>query len=113
VERVSKSYCDQIPKAPASTALGNGDADRVAYERTRALYHYSHDVRAFLRVADNLYLGSTRAVLRDYHAEQVPRAPYCMTYRHPTPALADRIRREAGDTAAEGESPAPCAAAAP
>lgn len=108
IEHVSKNYCYVIPKASGITALPNGDADRVAYEQTKGTYSYTHDYRAFLRVSDNLYLGAARRVLASFMPGRVSPISYCTSYQRPDEALADRIRHEAGDTAAEGSPPTVC-----
>ena len=108
IEHVRENYCAQIARAPATTALANGDADKAAYFQTRERYGYQHDYRAFLRLADNLYLGDARAVLKDFRPEAVAAPDYCTSYRHPDLALADRIRREAGDSQAQGDAPDVC-----
>ena len=108
IENVSRNYCSIIPTAGSRTALANGEADRAEYQKSIPLYHYTHDYRAFLQVGDNLYLGNARPVLADYLPERVPPSPYCTSYRRPTEALADRIRREAGNTPAEDEAPTRC-----
>ena len=110
IEHVDKNYCHVIPKASNLTALPNGDADHAAYEQTKAKYGYTHDYRAFLRVSDNLYLGAARPALFDFMPDRVPPAPYCISYRRPSESLADRIRRDAGDTSAEGAPPTVCPA---
>ncbi len=110
IEHIDKSYCHAIAKASKLTALANGDADRAAYDATKAKYGYTHDYRAFLKVSDNLYLGAARPALSDFMPGRVPPAPYCTSYRRPSAALADRIRREAGDTGAEGDPPTACPA---
>jgi pectate lyase len=108
IENVSKSYCSGIPTAGSRTALPNGEADRVEYQKSMPVYHYTHDYHAFLQVADNLYSGDARPVLSDYLPGRVPAAEYCTTYSAPTEALADRIRQEAGNTPAEDERPTQC-----
>jgi pectate lyase len=110
IENVDKSYCYGIPTAGARTALANGAADHAEYDKSMPIYHYTHDWRAFLQVGDNLYLGDARAVLADFMPGRVPQSPYCTSYRRPTEALAERIRREAGNTAAEGGAPTLCPA---
>ena len=98
VEGVNARYCDNIAAAPARSTLPNGDADRKSYEKTKAKYGYTHDYRAFLAVRDNLYLGDAKAVIEDYLPERVPPVNYCRTYEHPSVALADKIRHQAGNT---------------
>ncbi|MGI8841291.1 MAG: pectate lyase family protein [Caulobacteraceae bacterium] len=108
IEHVDKNYCSVIAKASRLTALANGEADRAAYDETRAKYGYTHDYRAYLTVADNLYLEAARPALADFMPKRVPPAPYCTSYRRPSEAMAERIRREAGDTGAEGDAPTVC-----
>lgn len=108
IEHIDKNYCYVIPKASKLTALPNGDADRAAYEQTKREYGYTHDYRAFLKISDNLYLEAARPALGDFMPERVPPAPYCTSYRRPSEAMAERIRREAGDTDAEGGAPTIC-----
>ena len=110
IEHVDKNYCYVIPKASNLTALPNGGADQAAYEQTKRKYGYTHDYRAFLKVSDNLYLEATRPALADFMPERVPPAPYCTSYRRPNEAMAERIRREAGDADAEGGAPTICPA---
>lgn len=98
VEGVQASYCKNIPDAPARSALENGESDRRAYEATRDTYHYTHEVKAFLLLKDNLYFGDAKAVLEDYRPEQVPNPPYCYSYDRPSQALEDEVRRLAGNT---------------
>lgn len=97
VEGVRRRYCRYIPTTAARSALENGEADRRLYEKTRPLYHYTRGYKAFLRVRDNRYLGAARPVLHDHEAEKVPLPPYCYRYQAPTQALADEIRRYAGN----------------
>jgi pectate lyase len=108
IENVSKNYCWGIAAAGSRTALANGEADKEEYRKSASLYHYLHDYRAFLQVRDNLYLGDARPVLADFMPGRVPPAAYCTSYRRPTPALADQIRREAGNTSAEADAPSQC-----
>lgn len=98
VEGVKASYCKYIALAASRSALKNGESDVKNYDKTMLTYHYFHAEKAFLRVRDNLYLGSARAVLKDDAPDKVPDPPYCYGYQKPTPALADEIRRFAGDT---------------
>ena len=101
VHGIYVNYCRHIPRAPRRSALGNGESDRRNYEKSKARYGYEHDFRAFLRVRDNLYLGDAKAVLRDHRPESVPVPPYCYGYEAPTPVLAEKIRKLAGNTQAE------------
>jgi pectate lyase len=105
VEGVNASYCSYIPSAPARSALVNGESDRKSYEATTGKYKYTHDYRAFLAVRDNLYLGDAKAVLTDYKPELVPAVDYCRSYERPSEALADTIRRRAGNTPATDDAP--------
>ncbi|ANN76275.1 polysaccharide lyase family 1 protein [Bordetella flabilis] len=98
VEGINVNYCRYIPEAPGRSALANGESDRRNYEKSKGQYGYQHDFKAFLRVKDNLYLGDAKAVLEDYRPESVPNPPYCYGYERPTPELADKIRRLAGNT---------------
>ncbi|WP_144636199.1 polysaccharide lyase family 1 protein [Bordetella genomosp. 13] len=104
VEGIYVNYCDHIPDSPKRSALVNGESDRRNYERTKSTYGYQRDFKAFLRVKDNLYLGEAKPVLEDYRPESVPTAPYCYGYDAPTPDVAQKIRRYAGNTS--GEPPA-------
>lgn len=99
VEGINVNYCRYIPIAPQRTALKNGESDRGAYERRKAAHAYTRDYKAFLRLKDNLYLGDAVPVLEDYRRELVPTPPYCYSYEPPTPELAERIRKFAGNTA--------------
>ncbi|MFC4277985.1 pectate lyase family protein [Achromobacter aloeverae] len=99
VEGVKVNYCKYIPSAAARSALNNGEADGKRYADTRAKYQYRHDDKAFLVVRDNLYLRDAKPVLQDYQADKVPPVPYCYAYQAPSPAVADEIRRYAGNTA--------------
>ena len=98
VEGVKRRYCGYIPRTAARSALENGESDRKNYERTLPVYHYTRGYKAFLRVRDNLYLGAAREVLHDYEPGKVPNPPYCYGYQAPTKAVADEIRRYAGNT---------------
>ncbi|SAI65898.1 Pectate trisaccharide-lyase precursor [Bordetella ansorpii] len=98
VEGIYVNYCHYIPGAPARSALGNGESDRRNYEKTKARYGYENEHKAFLRVKDNLFLGDAKPVLRDYRPEEAPTPPYCYSYEKPTPAVAERIRKFAGNT---------------
>ncbi len=99
VEGKDSNYCKDIPTAAARSALGNGQADGERYEKTKGQYNYRHDAKAYLQVRDNLYLGDAKPVLEDYQPGQVPAVPYCYDYQTPTRAVADAIRRYAGNTA--------------
>lgn len=99
VEGINVNYCRYIPIAPKRTALENGESDRGAYEKRKAEHGYTRDYKAFLRLKDNLYLGDAVPVLEDYRRELVPTPPYCYSYEPPTPELAERIRKFAGNTA--------------
>jgi pectate lyase len=105
VEGINVNYCRHISGAPQRSALGNGESDRRAYEKLKFRYGYTRDYKAFLRVKDNLYLGDAKPVLRDYRPESVPTPPYCYGYEKPTRALAEKIRKSAGNTS--GDSPLP------
>ncbi|SSW69513.1 Pectate trisaccharide-lyase [Achromobacter agilis] len=105
VEGINVNYCRYIPIAPERSALGNGESDRGAYEKRKALHGYTRDYKAFLRLKDNLYLGDAKPVLEDYRPESAPTPPYCYGYERPTPELAEKIRRFAGNTA--GDTPLP------
>ncbi|ANN73398.1 polysaccharide lyase family 1 protein [Bordetella bronchialis] len=98
VEGVKVNYCRYIPEAPKRSALVNGESDRRNYEKSKAQYGYGRDFKASLRLKDNLYLGDAKPVLEDYRTESVPTPPYCYGYEHPTPELAEKIRRLAGNT---------------
>ena len=98
VEGINVNYCRYIPIAPARSALENGDSDRGAYERRKADHGYTRDFKAFLRLKDNLYLGDAKPVLQDYRPESAPTPPYCYGYEKPTPELAEKIRKFAGNT---------------
>lgn len=98
VEGVNVNYCRYIQDSPKRSALVNGESDRRNYEKSKAQYDYKHDFKAFLRLKDNLYLGDAKAVLEDYRPESVPTPPYCYGYERPTPDLAEKIRRLAGNT---------------
>jgi pectate lyase len=104
VEGINVNYCRYIAEAPKRSALLNGESDRRNYEKSKAEYDYKHDFKAFLRVKDNLYLGDAKPVLEDYRPESVPAPPYCYGYERPTPELAEKIRRLAGNT--QGDVPA-------
>jgi pectate lyase len=98
VEGVNVNYCRFIQGSPERSALGNGESDRRNYEKSKSQYGYTRDYKAFLRLRDNLYLGDATPVLQDYRPEAAPTPPYCYGYEQPTPALAERIRRLAGNT---------------
>ena len=72
------------------------------YERTKALYGYTHGYQTFLSVRDNLYLGDAKAVLQDEQPGKVPKPPYCYSYDAPSVDLAERIRVHAGNTRDDG-----------
>ena len=91
--------------APGRSALRNGESDRKASEKLKSRYGYTRDYKAFLRLKDNLYLGDAKPVLRDYHPERVPTPPYCYAYGKPTQALAEKIRKFAGNTPADAPPP--------
>jgi pectate lyase len=99
VEGVKVNYCRYIQDAPKRSALVNGESDRRNYERSKGQYGYKQDFKAFLRLKDNLYLGDAKPVLEDYRPESVPTPPYCYGYERPTPDLAEKIRKLAGNTA--------------
>ncbi|MGB6243198.1 MAG: polysaccharide lyase family 1 protein [Castellaniella sp.] len=105
VEGIDVNYCRHIPIAPERSALPNGESDRKAYEKRKTRYGYIRDYKAFLRVKDNLYLGDAKPVLQDYHPAAVPTPPYCYAYEKPTQALAEKIRKFAGNTS--GDIPLP------
>ena len=105
VEGVNVNYCRYIPIAPERSALKNGESDRGAYEKLKTRYGYTRDYKAFLRLKDNLYLGDAVPVLEDYRRELVPTPPYCYSYEPPTPRLAEKIRKFAGNTT--GDIPLP------
>ncbi|KGE00032.1 pectate lyase [Achromobacter sp. RTa] len=107
VEGINVNYCRYIPIAPQRSALDNGESDRGAYEKRKDAHGYTRDYKAFLRLKDNLYLGDAKPVLKDYRPESAPTPPYCYSYERPTPELAERIRRFAGNTA--GDTPLPAA----
>ncbi|MEO7027319.1 MAG: hypothetical protein ABI056_07170 [Caulobacteraceae bacterium] len=107
IEHIEKNYCSNISKAYKSSALPNGKADEAEYEQSNALFHYTHDYRAFLTVSDNLFVGS-QPVLSTFDPDRVDPMPYCNSYARPTMELASRIRREAGDTVSEGDPPVHC-----
>lgn len=100
VEGVKRRYCKYIPQTAARSALENGESDRADYEKTMPIYRYDRGYKAFLRVRDNLYLGDAKQVLHDHEPEKVPKPPYCYGYQAPTRAVADEIRRYAGNTSA-------------
>jgi len=104
VHGINVNYCRHIPRAPGRSALPNGASDLRNYEKSKDKYGYRRDFKAFLRVKDNLYLGDAKAVLQDYRPERVPTPPYCYSYERPTPDLAAKIRRLAGN--ARDEVPA-------
>lgn len=99
VEGINVNYCRYIPEAPDRSALPNGESDRRNYEKSHARYGYRHDFKAALRLRDNLYLGDAKPVLQDYRPDAVPAPPYCYSYERPTPELAEKIRRLAGNVA--------------
>ncbi len=101
VEGINVNYCRYIPIAPKRSALGNGESDREAYEKLKALYGYTRDYKAFLQLKDNLYLGDAKPVLQNYHPESVPTPPYCYGYEKPTQYLAREIRKFAGNTSVD------------
>jgi len=105
VEGINVNYCRYISIAPGRSALRNGESDRKAYEKLKSRYGYTRDYKAFLRLKDNLYLGDAKPVLRDYHPERVPTPPYCYAYGKPTQALAEKIRKFAGNTPADAPPP--------
>lgn len=98
VEGVAVNYCRFIPIASRRSALENGESDRGAYDQRKAQYGYTRDHKAFLRLKENLYLGDAQPVLQDYRPESAPVPPYEYRYTRPTPELAERIRRFAGNT---------------
>jgi len=98
VHGINVNYCRHITVAPQRTALENGESDRKAYAKRKAQYAYTRDYRAFLSVKDNLYLGEAKPVLKDYRPESVPTPPYRYGYDTPTPELAEKIRKLAGNT---------------
>jgi len=101
VEGIDVNYCRYIPIASDRSALENGESDRKAYRKLKSRYGYTRDYKAFLRVKDNLYLGDAKPVLQDYRPERVPTPPYCYGYEAPTRDLAEKIRKFAGNTAAD------------
>lgn len=101
VEGVLANYCKNIPGSARRSALANGASDQRNYDKTKGMYNYQHEAKAFLRIRDNLYLGDAKAVLENYRPEQAPTPPYCYSYDHPTQALEDEIKRLAGNTPAE------------
>ncbi|WP_298012743.1 polysaccharide lyase family 1 protein [uncultured Castellaniella sp.] len=105
VEGINVNYCRYISSAPGRSALGNGESDRGAYEKLKSRYGYTRGYKAFLRLKDNLYLGDAKPVLRDYRPESVPAPPYCYGYDEPTQALAEKIRKFAGNTPADDPPP--------
>ncbi|WP_332610222.1 pectate lyase family protein [Achromobacter sp. ESBL13] len=105
VEGVNVNYCHYIPIAAKRSALDNGESDRGAYEKLKSRHGYTRDYKAFLRLKDNLYLGDAKPVLQDYRPDAAPTPPYCYGYEHPTPELADKIRKFAGNTG--GDTPLP------
>lgn len=107
VERINVNYCRYIPGAPARSALANGESDRRHYERSKDRYGYTRDYRAFLRLKDNLYLGDAKPVLEDHRPDAVAAPPYCYSYEQPTPELAEKIRRLAGNTREPAPAPVP------
>lgn len=106
VEGVNVNYCSYIESAPRRSALANGESDRRNYEKSKGQYGYQRDFKAFLRLKDNLYLGDAKPVLEDYRPEAVPMPPYCYGYEAPSPDLAERIRRLAGNTREDTPLPA-------
>lgn len=106
VEGVDRNYCSYIAGAPARSALPNGGWDLESYERTKDLYQYKNEAKAFLRIRDNQYWGDAKATLEDYRPELVPVPNYCYDYETPDTDLLARIRRYAGNVADEPE-PAP------
>jgi len=101
VEGVDVNYCRFIPIASERSALENGESDRRAYEKLKAQHGYTRDYKAFLRLKDNLYLGDAKPVLKDYRPESAPNPPYRYGYEPPTPELAEKIRRFAGNTSTQ------------
>lgn len=104
IHGINRNYCGHIPEAPERSALANGESDRRNYEKSKGKYGYERDFKAFLRVKDNLYMGDAKPVLEDYRPELAPAPPYCYSYERPTPELAEKIRRLAGNV--RGEAPA-------
>ena len=98
VHGIYVNYCRHIPDSPKKSALPNGASDRRYYEKTKEKFGYERGYKANLRLIDNLYLGEAKPVLTDYRPEKVSAPPYCYGYEAATPALADRIRRYAGNT---------------
>jgi pectate lyase len=103
VEGKNVNYCDYIQGSPKRSALGNGESDRENYEKSKGQYGYKFDYKAALRLKDNLFLGDAKPVLEDYQPELVPAPPYCYGYEKPTPDLAEKIRKLAGNTS--GDTP--------
>jgi pectate lyase len=97
-EGVDSNFCREIPGSPKRSALVNGESDRGNYEKTKAKFGYTRDFKAFLRIKDNLYLGEAKPVLEDYRPEAVPAPPYSYAYERPTPDVAEKIRKSAGNT---------------
>ena len=102
VHGIDVNYCDHIPRSPRRSALVNGESDRRNYEKTKTRYGYVQGFKAFLRVKDNLYLGDAKAVLENHQPEAAPDPPYCYGYERPTPALAVKVRKLAGNTSSVG-----------
>ncbi|WP_425266941.1 pectate lyase family protein [Caballeronia pedi] len=102
VEGVDANYCSYIPVAPGRTTLVNGESDRKSYEQTKALYGYTRSYKAFIAVRDNLYLRDAKGVLENDQPGKVPNPPYCYSYERASPALAERIRVQAGNKDSEG-----------
>jgi pectate lyase len=96
VEKIDSNYCRLIPTAPLRSALGNGEADKAAYEATKEKYGYKHDYRAFLIVRDNYLEGDAALGLTSFQPERVESLSYCYKYEKPDAELASRIRRQAG-----------------
>lgn len=98
IEGVSSSFCDSIPYASGRAFLPNGDADKEDYAATDPTYHYARELRGFVKLRDNLFLGDAKGALSDYKPERVPAPPYCAaSLQAASVALAQQIRQSAGN----------------
>ena len=104
VEGLERSYCHGIRSAPERAILPNGSADQKRYEASREQFGYTRDFRAFLKLRNNLFVGSSSAA-EDYRPELAPDLPHCSTYRDPDDQLTEAIRRGAGNTATPALNP--------
>jgi pectate lyase len=100
VEGIPRSYCRIKATAGKRAQLANGASDMRNFEVAKARFNYGPERTpyAYLRVRDNLYLGTAREGISDAWPENVPPIPYRYAYESPSEALADRIRAGAGNT---------------